>query len=56
MQMLLEVQHMHVEVMECRVDIGISKNRLTRLDSPIVHDKLKALKREAEEAIKECEE
>ena len=56
MQMLLEVQRMHDEVEECKLDVTISSNRLTRLDNPIVHDKLKALKREAEEAIKGCEE
>ena len=48
MQMLLEVQQMHDDILECKVDVAISSNRLTRLDNPIVHDKLRSLKRQAE--------
>lgn len=51
MQMMLEVQRMHDEVLECKVDVAISSNRLTRLDNPIVHDKLRTLRREAEQAV-----
>ena len=49
MQMLLEVQQMHDDVLEYKVDLAISSNRLTRLDNPILHDKLKSLKRQAEQ-------
>ena len=55
-QMLLEVQRMHDEILECKVDVAISSNRLTRLDNPIVHDKLKALKQAAEDALQSAEE
>lgn len=48
MQMLLEIQQMHDNVLEHKVNVAISSNRLTRLDNPIVHDKLKSLKRQAE--------
>lgn len=48
MQMLLEVQQMHDDVLEQKVNVAISSNRLTRLDNPIVHDKLRRLKRQAE--------
>lgn len=54
--MMLEIERMHDEVLECRVDVAISSNRLTRLDNPIVHDKLRALRREADEAMQGCEE
>lgn len=47
-QMLFEVQQMHDDILECKVDVAISSNRLTRLDNPIVHDKLRSLKRQAE--------
>ena len=53
MQMMLEVQRMHDEVLECKADVAISSNRLTRLDNPIVHDKLRTLRREAEQAVQE---
>ncbi|KAL0026747.1 hypothetical protein WJX79_009799 [Trebouxia sp. C0005] len=46
--MLFEVQQMHDDILECKVDVAISSNRLTRLDNPIVHDKLRSLKRQAE--------
>lgn len=48
MQMLLEIEQMHDDVLEHKVNVAISSNRLTRLDNPIVHDKLKSLKRQAE--------
>lgn len=47
-EMLLEVQQMHDDVLEQKVNVAISSNRLTRLDNPIVHDKLRRLKRQAE--------
>lgn len=47
-QMLREVQQMHDAVLEYKVDVAISSNRLTRLDNPIVHDKLRSLKKQAE--------
>ncbi len=46
--MLFEVQQMHDDILECKVDVAISSNRLTRLDNPIVHDKLRSLKQQAE--------
>ena len=46
--MLLKVQQMHDDVLEHKVNVAISSNRLTRLDNPIIHDKLKSLKRQAE--------
>ena len=49
--MLLEVQQMHDDILECKVDVAISSNRLTRVDNPMVHDKLKSLKRQAELAF-----
>lgn len=48
LQMLLEIQQMHDDVLEHKVNVAISSNRLTRLDNPIIHDKLKSLKRQAE--------
>lgn len=54
MQMLLEIQQMHDDVLEHKVNVAISSNRLTRLDNPIVHDKLRSLKREAEMIFKSC--
>lgn len=47
---------MHDEVLECKVDVAISSNRLTRLDNPIVHDKLRTLRRDAEQAMGHKEE
>jgi len=47
-QMLFEVQQMHDDILECKVDAAISSNWLTRLDNPLVHDKLRSLKRQAE--------
>jgi hypothetical protein len=47
-QMLFEVQQMHDDILECKVDVAISSNQLTRLDNPIVHGKLRSLKRQAE--------
>ncbi|DBA81842.1 TPA: hypothetical protein ACH3X1_007561 [Trebouxia sp. C0004] len=49
--MLFEVQQMHDDILECKVDVAISSNRLTRLDNPIVHDKLRSLKRQAEKVF-----
>ena len=46
--MLREVQQMHDAVLEYKVDVAISSNRLSRLDNPIVHDKLRSLKKQAE--------
>ena len=47
-QMLFEVQQMHDDILECKVDVAISSNQLTRLDNPLVHDKLRSLKQQAE--------
>ena len=46
--MLFEVQQMHDDILECKVDVAISGNRLTRLDNPMMHDKLRSLKQQAE--------
>lgn len=54
MQMLLEIQQMHDDVLEHKVNVAISSNRLTRLDNPIVHDKLRSLKRQAEMIFNSC--
>ena len=51
MQMLLEIQQMHDDVLEHRVSVAISSNRLTRLDNPIVYDKLRSLKKQAETIV-----
>ena len=56
LQMLLDVQQMHDDILECKVDVAISSNRLTRLDNPIVHDKLKSLKRQAEQVFRSVKE
>ena len=47
-QMLFEVQQMHDDILECKVDVAISGNSLTRLDNPMMHDKLRSLKQQAE--------
>ena len=47
---------MHDDILECKVDVAISSNRLTRLDNPIVHDKLKTLKRQADKVFQSVEE
>lgn len=52
LQMLLEAQRMWDAVLESKVNMAISSNRLTRLDNPIVHDKLRALAIDAEDAMK----
>ncbi|KAK9828458.1 hypothetical protein WJX72_000108 [[Myrmecia] bisecta] len=49
--MLLEAQRLTDEIMEYRVQVAITRNRLRRLDNPIMNDKLKSLKRKAEEAL-----
>lgn len=56
LQMLLEIQQMHDDVLEHKVDVAISSNRLTRLDNPLVHDKLRSLKRQAETIFKSAAE
>ena len=56
MQVLLEVQQMHDDVLEYKVNVAISSNRLTRLDNPIVHDQLKCLKRQMELVFESAEE
>lgn len=50
-QMLLDVQRMQDDVLELRVKVAVNANKLVRLDNPIVNNKLRCLKRKAEEAL-----
>ncbi|GMH40962.1 hypothetical protein BSKO_08866 [Bryopsis sp. KO-2023] len=49
--MMLEVQDLQGHVMELRVRAAIGGNKLARLDSPMLDEKLRKLKRKAEEAL-----
>lgn len=51
-QMMLEAQKMRDGVMELRVLTAIAANRMTRLDNPIMNNKLMALKSEADELLR----
>lgn len=42
--MQLELEEMHGKALELRVQAAIAKNRLVRLDSPILFGKMNALK------------
>ncbi|KAK9907621.1 hypothetical protein WJX75_007110 [Coccomyxa subellipsoidea] len=50
--MMLEAQKMRNGAMELRVLTAIAANRMTRLDNPIMNNKLMALKSEADELLR----
>jgi hypothetical protein len=50
--MMLEAQKMRDGAMELRVLTAIAANRMTRLDNPIMNNKLMALKSEADELLR----
>ncbi len=45
--MILESQSMREEVMELRVKAALASNRLVRLDSPMLRDRVAALRQQA---------
>ncbi len=49
--MMLETQQLQDEVMLVRVQTAIASNHMTRLDNPIIRDKLAALARRGHEAV-----
>lgn len=55
-QMFLECQKMHDEVLEVKVQAAITSNKLLRIDNPIMNDKLASLKRKADECLAACKE
>lgn len=49
--MMLDAEKMHDEAMLLKVQAAVVSNRMLRLDNPIMNDRLKALKRKADEAM-----
>ena len=51
--MLIEARQLHDAVLETRVQLAKTTNRLIQLDNPILRTKLKELKRKADSVIAE---
>lgn len=49
--MLVEARNLHDMVLETRVCLAMTSNRLARLDNPVLYEKLKDLKRKADMAL-----
>ena len=49
--MLLRTRSLQDSTLEARLSIAKTSNHLARLDNPVLHQKLKDLKRKAEDAL-----
>ena len=54
-QMLVEARNLQDSVLETRVCLAMTANRLARLDNPVLNEKLKDLKRKADMAMAAAE-
>ncbi len=52
-QMLIEARQLHDLVLETRVQLAKTTNRLIQLDNPVLRTKLRELKRKADAVIAE---
>lgn len=52
-QMLIEARQLHDTVLETRVQLAKTTNRLIQLDNPVLRTKIKELKRKADAVIAE---
>lgn len=55
-QMLVEAQQLHDAVLEARMRMAITSNRLVRCDNPIAAAHLAAIQTRADAMLRECEE
>ena len=52
--MLVETRELQDAVLEARVSLALTSNRLARLDNPVLFQRLKELKRKADVALASC--
>jgi hypothetical protein len=48
MQFIMAAQEMEETTLKLRVKLAITSNRMTRINNPIIRDKIKTLKRKAD--------